>query len=331
MSGPTTERRSEPASASRLQAWRGIARAFDAFFFSPLDTRACAVLRIGFAVCVIIDLLVLRGSLDRWFGEDGVLPLAASRKLVDPNALSPFEWLPASASTLRIVFGLALAQAVLLLLGLWPRFQALGLLVWLQAFQVRNMLILQGSDIVFRTFAFYLVLMPSAAAFSVPAWLGRRRGEPLPVVRPAWGLVLFRFQMGLIYVGSAWEKLNGADWTGGNALYYVSRLDDNFAHGPILDALFSSLAVCRFLTWTALAIEILLPILLWFSGTRRLGVVLGVLFHLGLERTMNLFLLSWLMMIGLLAFLDTDDFEWLKNRFLIREVRQDRRGPVVDQ
>ena len=298
-------------NGQQFRLWRGFAKAFDEFFFSPLDTRACAVLRIGLAACVIIDLLVLRGSLDRWFGEDGVLPLAASRSLVDPRALSPFEWLPASASTLRIAFGLALAHAVLLLLGIWPRFQALLLLVWLQAFQVRNMLIIQGTEIVLRTFAFYLVLMPSAAVFSVPAWMARRRGAPLATVRPAWGLVLFRFQMGLIYVGSAWEKLNGADWTGGNALYYVSRLDDNFSHGPIIDSVFSSLAVCRVLTWAALAIEVLLPILLWFSGTRRFGIVLGVLFHFGLERTMNLFLLSWLMMLGLLAFLETEDFERL--------------------
>lgn len=296
-------------SGSRLLSWRGVAKAFEEFFFSPLDTRACAVLRIGLAVCVIVDLLVLRGDLERWFGEDGVLPLAGSRRLVDPHALSPFEWLPASASTLRIAFGLALTHAVLLLLGIWPRVQALGLLIWLQAFQVRNMLIVDGSDIVLRAFAFYLVFMPSADAFSVPAWLARRRGAPLTCVRPAWGLVLFRFQMGLIYVGSAWEKLNGADWINGNALYYVSRLDDNFSHGPILDSVFSSLAVCRFLTWGTLAVEILLPILLWFSGSRRLGIVLGVLFHLALGMTMSLFLFSWIMIIGLLAFLETDDFE----------------------
>jgi len=304
-------------SGSRLQSWRGVARAFEEFFFSPLDTRACAVLRIGLAVCVIVDLLVVRGDLDRWFGDDGVLPLAASRHLVDPHALSPLEWLPASASALRIAFWLTFAHAALLLLGIWPRFQALGLLLWLQAFQVRNLLIVDGTEIVFRTFAFYLVLMPSANAFSVPAWLARRRGAPLPVVRPAWGLVLFRFQMGMIYVGSAWEKLNGKDWIDGNALYYVSRLDDNFAHGPILDSMFSSLAVCRFLTWGTLAVEILLPILLWFSRTRRLGVVLGVLFHLALAMTMNLYLFPWIMIIGLLSFLEIKDFErfaiWRRN------------------
>ena len=296
-------------SGPRLQTGRGVARAFEEFFFSPLDTRACAVLRIGFAVCVIVDLLVLRGSLERWFGEDGVLPLSASRALVDPHALSPFEWLPASASTPWIVLGLASTHAVLLLLGVWPRFQALALLVWLQAFQVRNTLILDGSGIVLRTFAFYLVLMPSADAFSVRAWLARRRGAPLPTVRPAWGLVLFRFQMGLIYVGSAWEKLNGPDWIDGSALYYISRLDDNFSHGPIVDSLFGSLAVCRLLTWGTLAVEILVPILLWFAGTRRLGIVLGVLFHVGLAMTMNLFLFPWIMIVGLLAFLDADDFE----------------------
>lgn len=297
-------------SGSRLQSGRGVAKAFEEFFFSPLDTRACAVLRIGLAVCVIVDLLVLGGSLGRWFGEDGVLPLAASRGLVDPHALSLFEWLPASASTLRIALALALVHAVLLLLGIWPRFQALGLLIWLQAFQVRNMLIIDGGEIVFRTFAFYLVFMPSAAAYSVPAWLARRRGAPLACVRPAWGLVLLRFQMGLIYAGSVWEKLNGTDWIDGNALYYVSRLDDNFSHGPILDSLFSSLALCRLLTWGTLAVEILLPILLWFAGTRRLGIVLGVLLHLAFGMTMNLFLFPWIMIIGLLAFLDTDDFEW---------------------
>lgn len=57
------------------------------------------------------------------------------------------------------------------------------------------------------------------------------------------------------------------------------------------------------LTWGTLAIEILLIGGVWVPFIRRSTVVIGVLFHLSLELTMNLFVFEWLMTIILLTFL----------------------------
>ncbi len=57
------------------------------------------------------------------------------------------------------------------------------------------------------------------------------------------------------------------------------------------------------ITWTSLALELILPFALWWPPTRRLAVVVGILFHLAIEATLNLFLFEWIMILGLIAFL----------------------------
>ena len=50
-------------------------------------------------------------------------------------------------------------------------------------------------------------------------------------------------------------------------------------------------------------IEILLIFGVWIPTWRRNVVIMGVLFHLGLELSMNLFVFQWLMITILLTFL----------------------------
>ncbi len=64
------------------------------------------------------------------------------------------------------------------------------------------------------------------------------------------------------------------------------------------------------ITWVVLVIEAALPIALWFRPTRKIAIVLGVLLHLGIELSMNLFLFEWIMILGLLTFIRTE--EWTK-------------------
>jgi hypothetical protein len=63
------------------------------------------------------------------------------------------------------------------------------------------------------------------------------------------------------------------------------------------------------ITWSVLLAELLCPLLLWFRETRLACVAILVLFHLGNEWTMNLFLFHWLMLCGWMAFLTPADFQ----------------------
>ena len=68
------------------------------------------------------------------------------------------------------------------------------------------------------------------------------------------------------------------------------------------------------MTWATLAIEIGLPVLVWFRPLTLPVVAAAVGFHLMIEYQMNLFLFQWLMILGWLTFLATADIgEWKRS------------------
>ncbi len=275
----------------------------------------CGLIRIGYSLLLLINVLVWAPDLETWFGEQGVLPFAISRQVVDPDTLPFFAWLPKTNVVLWSCYSMLLAQIVALLAGWHARFQALCIFIWLTSFQHRNMLIWDGEDWVFRLLAFYLIFLPIGDFYSLSR--SNRKGEAQPdsVANPIWPLRLVQIQMTLIYVSNVWEKLNGSDWLDGLSIYYVSRLDDSFGRFPVPGFLFQSLAAIKFMTWSVLVIECFVPIGLWFKETRRAALLLAVGFHLATDYAMNLFLFHPIMLVGLLAFVDPAGGRRLRGRW----------------
>ncbi len=284
---------------------------------SHLGTYASAQ-SCGLAVCLLVDLLVLGRFLELWFGERGLLPLEAAFTVIDEDTIPLFKWFPRSWPWVRLCYFLFLGQAVLLLLGVRSRFQALCAWGWLTIFQCRNILVVDGGETVLRLLAFFLCLLPCGAAYGVDASRARTRGEPPAVLRPAWALPLVQIEMTLIYVSTAWEKLNGDAWIDGTAVYTVARLDDNFGPSALAALFLQHLPVSKAVTWLVLAFEVVLPVALWFKETRRYALVGGVLFHLLLDNLMQLFLFEWIMIVGLLSFMSPEELDgilsWITRR-----------------
>ncbi|MCA9603850.1 MAG: HTTM domain-containing protein [Polyangiales bacterium] len=284
-----------------------IVRGWNTFFFAPFDLRLASAFRMAYAALVLVDLGMMSFDLELFFGVDGVMPLDASRAVIDPDSHTVFELLPQSNTVLWTCYVLALLHAFWLLIGLYPRVQAAGVFFWLLAFHDRNLLLFDGEDQVFRLFAFFLIFLPTHRFFSVHALERRMRGAPEPErFGTAWALRLFQIQMTLVYFGAAWAKLHGPEWLDGTALWYVSRLDDSFGRFPLPSAIFDSLPALRAMTWGTLAFESALPIALWIPRTRKYAIVAAFVFHLSLDYAMYLFLFHPLMSVGLLTFLATD-------------------------
>lgn len=312
------------AVSSARAMWADLVAAFDRFCFDPIDLRVIGAMRVLYAVLLFVNAAAWGPDLLLWFGESGVMPYAAARELGDPDTLTLFALLPRSDLTVQIGYGLLLFHTALLGVGLWSRLQAVATYVWLLSFQHRHVTLFDGEDTVFRLLGAALIFLPLAHCYSLDAWRAGRRGQPYPRAGSAWALRLVQLEISAIYMSTAWEKLRGTDWLDGTALYYVSRLDDLFGHFPIPTALLESLPALRLMTWSVLAIEVSLPLLLWIPRTRRLGILLGVALHLGIEYSMSLFLFEWIMILGLLAFARPEDFAALRD--LAARLR--RRGPL---
>jgi hypothetical protein len=235
-----------------------------------------------------------------WFTDAGVLRVETARHLSDGQQPSLLFWLPSTPEVVVGLLSLLWLQSLLLLLGCWSRFQVACIFVWLVSFQNRNPLILDGEDTVFRLLSFFMIFMPLDHRLSLGRWLS---GVP-SVAGPAnaWALRLVQFEVTAIYVSTAWCKWQGATWRDGTALYYVSRMDDVFGRFWLPDFLFEEAWLLRMATWGVLAVETLLPLLLWIPRTRRLGLWLGIGLHLSIEYAMHLFLFEWVMIVALLSF-----------------------------
>jgi vitamin K-dependent gamma-carboxylase-like protein len=281
-------------------------------FFSPTaDARICALMRIAYAALVIVYLVILYPDWHTWYGNRGLVPKAIGRQVVDPDVWSLLFLIPDGDAGLNLCFWLMSAQAVLLLLGLWSRVQALSLFVWWLSLHHRNILILDGEDTLIRLLAFYLSLMPIGAVWSLDRWLASR-WRPAAVRQhvhvAGWGVRLLQLQMVFILISAGLSKLNGETWVAGTALYYVARLDDYFGRFYVPDFLFDQPAFVAAMTWSVMAMELLPPALIWFRKTR--PWVLGALlvFHLANDYLMFLFLFHWAMLIGWMSFLRWGDF-----------------------
>jgi len=294
-SGPRTPNASSPKSdaaspkpeaGGRKPDARGRS-AWDRFFFAARDPRMCSVIRIGYSALLLINLVLWASHLELWFGDSGLLPSEAARHVAGVPSL--VAYLP-----VWMCMGLLMAHTIALAAGFYPRVQALFVLFWLTQFDNRNVAIIDGEDTVLRLFAFYLALCPPPNA-----------KDAVP-----WALRLFQIQIAVIYLSSAIEKTWGHDWTNGHALYYTARLDDWFGKLPVPAFITDSTLP----TYGVLAMEWLLPILLFVPRTRKWAVAVGIAFHLSIEWTMNLFLFHWIMILGLLSFLEYGELVSLRDR-----------------
>ena len=290
---------------SSLRSVRG---AVDRFLFDSCDPRVAPLIRIAYACLLIIYTLVWMQDAQLWFTDAGVITSETVQRMSDGARWSLLFFLPSTANVVHACLGLLLLHAALLLLGCWSRVQVACIFVWLVSFQHRNPLICDGEDTVFRWFAFLMIFMPLDCAWSL---VQRWRSSPFrqATSADAWALRLMQIEVTLIYASTAWNKLQGATWQNGTALYYVSQMTDHFGRVPVPSSLTESLPLIRVLTWTVLTIETLLPFALWWRPTRRIAIVAGIALHLGIEATMHLFLFEWIMIVGLLSFYAITPFQ----------------------
>lgn len=288
-----------------MRLWRSPLESIEQCLHRGCDPRIIPAMRIGFAILILIQVGVLWSDANYWFADSGVLTTQSAKHIVGDGRWSLLFWLPATESTARIGMGLMAAHAILMLLGIASRVQAFAIFLWLVSFQNRNPLIHDGEDAVFRIMAFLLIWIPLDRGWSFRNRSLSKSLDGTSGQESAWGLRLIQIEMTAIYASTALSKIQGNTWWDGSALWYVSKMRDNYGRlipGEFFDLPWSS----PLATWGTLLVECSLPIALWIRPLRNYAVLGGIALHLGIEISMNLFLFQWVMILGLLAFVDLD-------------------------
>lgn len=277
-------------------------RGLDGFLFESCDPRTASLLRIGYAVLVVICTIVWMLEGKKWFSDSGIISRDSADFLSGTPFTSLFYWTESPNWLVQTCLWMLLIQGILLGLGVFSRFQSACIFFWLVTLHARNPIVTDGEDTLMRFFAFFMIFMPLDNSYSLWKWI-REIPESKNPTESAWAIRLIQFEMAAVYFSTAWCKVQGETWQQGTSMYYVSLMEDYFGRVGSPSWVFDNPVLVRILTWSALAIEFYLPFGLWFKKTRWSAIILGVLLHLGIEVTMNLFLFEWLMILGLCTFI----------------------------
>jgi len=282
-------------------------RTWNRFCFGTTSARPLGVIRIGFGLLVLINLAFCTVDLDHWYAGTGFLQGDESQVLAGQFQHSPLHYLQ-SPLAIRVAFGFTALAAVGLTVGWRTKLMSILCYGGMLAIHHRNLVSSSGADVLLMVFAFNVMLSPCGAAYSVDAWLARRRrggtaAEPLILL---WPYRLFQFQSSLIYALAAMLKCGGSLWLNGTALHYVlnnsevRRLDVTFlSQSPVL---------INLMTYSAVLFEFSLAFLIWFRAVRPAVIGIGILLHLGITITINIPIFGELMWLGYFAFLTPPEF-----------------------
>lgn len=284
-------------------------RAWNEFWFKPGSPLPMALYRIMFGAIMLLHLALLAPDLNLWYGPNGVVSIETARQwpfdvLIDPLMMMPPT--EQSLNTLIIVFAIA---AFTLTFGLMTRLSAFIVFICLTSLHHRDWAVINSGDIFMRLAALYLSVSNAGRALSVDrlieVWTCKEivSGPSPPVTM--WAHRLMQFQLCILYWQAFWTKVDGNTWVSGNALYYVTRLEDlrRFSMPPFTN----NLLVLKLLTWFTLATEFALWTLIWIKECRYWVLLAGLSLHLGIDLFMNLPLFEYLMVTVYVLWIDPKD------------------------
>ena len=286
--------------------------AWNRFFFAPISARPLGAFRIVYGLIAIVNLLFLLGfDTDYWLSDHGLFQGGEASEIAGPLRPSPLHYVQ-DPVTVRVVLVATIAAAVGLTVGWQTRIMSILYYLGLLSIHHRNVATASGADVLVMVIAFYLMLSPCGAAYSLDANRARKkRGNTLadPLIIP-WAQRLLQIQICILYMVTSLLKVAGTTWLDGTALHYVlcnrevGRWDFSVLAGyPVL---------VNVMTVSGLAIELCLAFLLWFKAARPWLIPAGLSLHLGIFFLVNIPIFGELTTASYLVFLGSGEWEWLR-------------------
>jgi hypothetical protein len=279
------------------------------FWFEPVSALPVSVFRIAFGLVMICSLLIqFRRDFLLFFGADAIFPTVS----IDIN-----EWHKGPVFDLLLLFppedGFRIGflyftafLAFLVMIGLATRFSTIMLFLFYLSLCNHFPIVLMGGDNFARIISLFLCFTPCGKRLSVDALFSENMKTKL---FSPWAQRVIQIQLCVIYLVNVLYKLAGDQWRDGSAVYYATRLLDytRVAIPEFLDLPVMS----KLLTWSTLLLEFSFVFVFWIPNKkiRYTMLLLGFLFHLGLDFCFGLGPFEWFFIASLILFINSDDLE----------------------
>ncbi len=260
-----------------------------------LDLRSLALLRILIGSLLIVNLYVRAQDLVAHYTDFGLLPRS------DLLARQSNEWfisihlLNGSWQIQALLFLIAGFFALLLILGYRTKLATFISWFLLMSLQYRNPMILSGADQVFRLVLFFAIFLPWGIRFSLDSIRSTTKSS-ISNSFSSFGTFAYIFQIGSLYVFSAFHK-SGSEWrVEGSAIYYAINIG-NF-ETRIGNFMSQFQQVLKLETLMVFWIEAVAPFLLllpiFMGPIRTLIVVIFIGLHIGMGIHLRLGFFPWI-------------------------------------
>jgi hypothetical protein len=285
-----------------------LARAWDAFWFTPADPTLLGVLRILTGLMLLYTHAVWGLVLDEFFGPASWLSADLVRTIQADQYAYSFWWLVPDGG-IRVAYILSVLVLLLFTLGLFTRWTSILALVVVISFAHRVPAAMFGLDQINAMLTLYLAIGPSGQALSLDRWLARRRLGPLaPAPTPSPGanlaLRLINVHMCVIYFFAGISKLQGESWWAGEAIWRAmanleyQTIDMTWMAGyPWLINLATHVSVL----W-----ELFFCTLIWRPRLRPWMLAGAVVLHVGIGACLGMWTFALIMLVGCGSFLPPD-------------------------
>ncbi|MGD1024719.1 MAG: HTTM domain-containing protein [Candidatus Sulfotelmatobacter sp.] len=301
---------------------KSLTAAWNRFFFAKQSPTPIALFRIAYGTSVIATLLLLCPDWLAWYGPHAWISLPTMQALEPGRRLNLFTVIPQTDAWINGLFWAFLGSAILLTVGFLTRINSAIVFLCLTSIQQRNLFITHGGDTFLRVAGFFLIFAPAGAAFSVDRLIRIWRRKEGPQVRPRspWAQRMIQIQLALLYFASFCWKLKGPAWLQGTALFYIDHLDA-LKRFPVPAWLLHPTAL-KMGSWSAMALEFSLGVLIWVKDLRYILLALGLLFHLSLEYSLNIPMFQWDILSAYILFVDPADitraWQWIRCRAFVK-------------
>lgn len=254
----------------------------------PVPAAPLAVFRVVFGALMVISLL-------RFIAKGWVTEL-----YVKPAFYFPYyglEWIqPLGETGMYALFGLMVLAAAGIMLGLFYRWSALVFFLSFTYVELIDKTNYLNHYYFVSIIAFLLVWVPAHRHFSLDV---RRRPGLWVSHLPAWMVLLFQVQLGLVYFFAGLAKLN-ADWLleAMPLRYWLPA----HTHLPLIGPLFDQLWVAYLFCWFGALYDLTIPFFLVWGRSRGWAYLTVVVFHLFTALLFQIGMFPYIMMVSTLLF-----------------------------
>jgi hypothetical protein len=270
------------------------------------------------------------------WGNNGVVPFRAFYLTMRAQHNFSLFMLSPSPVYQTVLFYLGFLVTIAFTLGYRTRISAILFYVFTWSLYQRNYWLLDGGDNLLYLLSFFLMFTYCGEFFSLDAWAGRTANHAenkfLAMVHN-YGVLAIIIQISLLYLTSAFYKIQGKMWQNGTAIYYILNVNEfhlsTFAHH-----FYNSGTVVTLLTWSTVIFQVAWPFLIW---NRRLKVFVflgAVSLHTMIGYFMGLVWFSAVMLTSeMIIFSDKEcgyAFAILRRMFLTITASRERGLPAVD-